>query len=103
MMAIRASLLAMTAGALLSACAYPITTVSQGGASSSLNFMSLPADATIVVDGATAGKAGDFSGRRVLAVTPGTHRVRVEASGAVIVDRDYYVGRDSSVKVEAQS
>ncbi|MBI1361412.1 MAG: hypothetical protein GC155_14135 [Alphaproteobacteria bacterium] len=88
---------------MLSACTYPTSTVTQGGTSSSLNFGSLPKDAVISVDGTTAGKAGDFAGKRVLAVTPGTHRVRVESAAGTLVDRDYYVGRDSSVKVEAAS
>jgi hypothetical protein len=102
-MAIRSIILAVIAAVSLAACSYPTSTVSQGGASSSLNFSSMPADATVVVDGRPAGKAGDFSGKKVLAVTPGTHRVRVESAGKTIIDREFYVGRDSAMKVEAQS
>ncbi len=81
-----------------SACVYPATKTEQGGVNSSLSFAGLPASASIIVDGAAAGVAGDYMSK-VLAVSPGTHRVTVKNGGQTLVDRDVYVGRDSTVKV----
>jgi hypothetical protein len=81
-----------------SACVYPTSKTEQGGVSSSLSFAGLPASASIVVDGSAAGMAGDYKSK-VLAVPPGTHRVTVKNGGQTLVDRDVYVGRDSTVKV----
>lgn len=79
-------------------CAYPTSKTEQGGVSSSLSFAGLPPSASISVDGAAIGMAGDYASK-VLAVSPGTHRVVVQNGGQVLVDRDVYVGRDSTVKV----
>lgn len=87
---------------MASGCVYPTSTTVQGGVASSLSFSELPADAVIMVDGATVGMAGDYSGNKVLAVTPGTHKVTVQHQGRSIIDRDFYVGRESTVKVVAQ-
>jgi hypothetical protein len=90
-------------GALaMSACVYPTSTTTQGGFSSALSFSDLPPNATVLVDGAEVGRASDYSGGKVLAVSPGTHKVTARVSGSTIVDREYYVGRDSTVKVQAQ-
>jgi len=88
----------------VSACAsFPTTsTTSQGGFSSAMSFSELPPNATIVLDGAEVGSASDYSGAKVLAVSPGTHKVTVRVGGSTLVDREYYVGRDSTVKVQAQ-
>jgi hypothetical protein len=88
------SLLALS----LVGCVYPTSKTEQGGVSSSLSFAGLPPSATISVDGAAIGTAADYAAK-VLAVSPGTHRVTVQNGGQVLVDRDVYVGRDSTVKV----
>lgn len=79
-------------------CVYPATKTEQGGVSSSLSFAGLPEAASITVDGAPVGSAGDYA-LKILAVSPGTHRVTVKSGGQTLVDRDVYVGRDSTVKV----
>lgn len=84
------------------ACVYPTSTNVQGGVASSLSFSEMPADAMVIVDGAALGKAGDYSGGKVLAVSPGVHKVVVQHRGQNIIDRDFYVGRESTVKVVAQ-
>ena len=88
----------------VSACAsFPTTsTTSQGGFSSAMSFSDLPPNATVLVDGAEVGSASDYSGSKVLAVSSGTHKVTVRVGGSTLVDREYYVGRDSTVKVQAQ-
>jgi hypothetical protein len=79
-------------------CAYPITKTEQGGVSSALSFAGLPAAAVVVVDGTTIGTVADYA-TKVLAVAPGAHRVVVQSAGQTLVDREFYVGRDSIVKV----
>lgn len=95
-------LAALVASLSAAACVYPTSTTVQGGVASGFSFNEMPADATVVVDGAAIGKAGDFSGGKVLAVAPGTHKVVVQHGGQNIIDRDFYVGRESTVKVAAQ-
>jgi hypothetical protein len=92
-------LLAVVAAFIATAgCVYPTTTTEQGGVSSALSFAGLPATAEVVVDGATVGTVANFESK-VLAVTPGSHRVIVQDGGQTIVDREFYVGRESTVKV----
>jgi len=79
-------------------CVYPTSKTEQGGVSSALSFAGLPPTASIAIDGTVVGIAGDYADK-VLAVSPGTHRVRVQNSGLTLVDRDVYVGRDSTVEV----
>jgi hypothetical protein len=86
--------LAVSAGG----CVYPTSSTQQGGVNSSLSFAGLPGSASISVDGAPVGTAADYAAK-VLAVAPGTHRVIVKNGGQTLVDRDVYVGRDSTVKV----
>ncbi len=86
----------------VSACVYPTSTTTQGGFSSAISFSDIPPNATVLVDGAEVGRASDYSGDKVLAVAPGTLKVTVKGGGSTIVEREYYVGRDSTVKVQAQ-
>jgi hypothetical protein len=89
-------------GALaVSGCAYPVGETFQGGTTSALSLEGLPLDALVYVDGASVGTARDWSGK-VIAVSPGTHRVSVQQGGQAVVDREFYVGRESTVKVAAQ-
>jgi hypothetical protein len=86
---------------LLSSCAYPVSGVVQGGENSALSFASLPPQAVVSVNGQVVGSALDYAGK-VLTVAPGTHHVVVTVGGTVMVDRNIYVGRQSTVSVAAQ-
>jgi hypothetical protein len=88
------SLLALSVGG----CAYPTSKTEQGVVSSSLSFAGLPPSASISINGSAIGTVADYTAS-LLAVSPGTHRVKVQSGGRVLVDRDFYVGRDSTVKV----
>lgn len=90
----------LVVAAALAGCVYPTSATVQGGVASSLSFAALPADALVLVDGVSVGRAGDYSGAKVLAVEPGTHKVTVQHDGRVVVDREFFVGRDSTVKVQ---
>lgn len=90
-----------SAALVLSACAYPVSEVVQGGAESALSLSALPPQAVVSVDGRVVGTASDYSGK-VLAVVPGTHHVVVTIGGTVTVDRNVYVGRQSTVSIVAQ-
>lgn len=85
---------------LVAGCAYPHSEVEQGQKSGMLYFPGVPPTAHVLVDGTEAGLAGNFSGRTMLAVAPGTHRISVRSDTGVLLDRDYYV--DAGAKVAVQ-
>jgi hypothetical protein len=97
---VRSAMVALAAGAILAACAYPSSSTVQGGTSSALYFESFPADAVVTVDGQTVGTVGQFDGAdQTLAVAPGTHVVQVTQGGTVLHDGKVFVGRDSALKI----
>ena len=85
---------------LLAGCAYPTSQTEQGSGPGQLYFPNAPAGAHVFLDGADAGPAGSYDGRRTLSVAPGTHRVVLSSAGATIVDKKYYV--DAGAKVAVQ-
>lgn len=87
-------------GLVVAACAYPTSTVVQGGTSSAIYFEAFPEDAVVTVDGQSVGTVGDFDGLgQTLAVVPGTHLVQVIHFGNVLHDKKVFVGRDSALKI----
>jgi hypothetical protein len=85
---------------ILGACAYPTSTVVQGGTSSAIYFESFPPTASVTVDGQYVGTVSDFDGvDQTLAVAAGTHVVRITDGPAVLLDKKVYVGRDSALKI----
>ncbi|MEH6490225.1 PEGA domain-containing protein [Hyphomonas oceanitis] len=85
---------------VVTGCAYPTTETVQGGESSAIYFESFPAEATVIVDGQTAGTVGDYDGgANTLAVPPGTHEVVISQNGTVIHNKKVFVGRNSALKI----
>jgi hypothetical protein len=98
------AVLAITALAVvLASCAYPVATVEQGVAHSSLYFVGAPVDARVLIDGADAGAAGVYDGRKsVLRVEPGKHHVVVSSPAGNLYDQQIYVGEDSRLAIEVR-
>lgn len=98
----RALAVALAAGAI-SGCAYPVSTVEQGGASSAIYFKGAPAGAEAFIDGASSGDASVYDGRKaVLAVTSGTRRVVVKSGPVTIFDKVVYIGQGQRVAIKVR-
>jgi len=91
----------VVAAALIAGCAYPSSTVTQGGNNASLYFPGAAAGVRVILDGRDSGDAGLFDGKKnVLGVNPGTHRVALTRGGATVYDQQVYVGADSRMAIE---
>ena len=87
----------------LGGCAYPVSTVEQGGALSGVYFPGAPIGSVAYVDGASSGDASTFDGRKaVLTLPSGTHRIVVKAGSAILVDQVVYVGEGQRVSIKVQ-
>ncbi len=87
----------------LAACAYPVSTVEQGGVLTALYFPNASAEARVILNGVDAGNAAAFDGRRsVLTVEPGKHRVVIMTGSTVIYDNQIYVGSGSRLAIEVR-
>lgn len=86
----------------LSGCAYPIATTDQGAVSAGLYFPGARPGAIVSVDGAPAGVAARFDGRKtLLTVSPGPHRVRIQMGDAILYDQSVFVGAGSRMAIKA--
>ncbi len=98
----RAQILGLALLLGLSGCAYPVATTDQGGPSAGLYFPGARPGAVVSIDGAAAGVAASFDGRKtLLTVTPGPHRVRVQAGDATLYDQSVFVGPGSRLAIKA--
>lgn len=90
--------------ACASKMADPVALTEQGNVSTSLYFPGAPAGARVLVDGADAGEALLFDGRKtVLTVAPGNHRVVVQAGGPpALYDRTVFVGAGSRLAIKVR-
>ncbi|MEW6017369.1 MAG: hypothetical protein AB1760_04760 [Pseudomonadota bacterium] len=91
------------AGALmLAACGtYPASSTLQGAPPSGLYFKA-PAEAQVWLDGAHAGAASAYDGKKaVLSVAPGAHRVVIRSGDRSLYDNTVYVGAGSRIAIEA--
>lgn len=93
----------LLAAGFLGGCAYPVSSVEQGGASSAIYFKGAPSGTEAFIDGASSGDASTYDGRKaVLTVPYGTHRVVVKAGGTILVDQTVYVGQGQRVSIKVQ-
>lgn len=92
---------AILAAGILGGCAYPVSTIEQGGASSGIYFKDAPVGAEALIDGASSGDASAYDGRKAILTVPyGTHRVVVKAGAAVLVDQVVYVGQGQRISIK---
>ena len=86
--------------ALLAGCTYPSSRTDQGAEPGYLFFPNAPADARVIVDGSDAGAASTFTGKQVLSVPQGTHRVELVAGGRSLLNKRYYVNAGARVAIQ---
>lgn len=80
----------------LTACQMPSEEVISGDNSAGLSFNLVSTDNSVTydvfVDGLAMGKARDFlAGKAILKVLPGSHVIRVERNGQVVLEEKHYV------------
>jgi sugar/nucleoside kinase (ribokinase family) len=87
---------------LAAACAYPVSTIDQGGGPSGVYFPDAPAGSSVDVDGARLGNpAAHPAAKTPLLLASGRHRIVVRGpDGAVIYDREIYLGDGSQIAVK---
>lgn len=91
------------AAGFLSGCAYPVSSVEQGGAASGIYFKGASSGTEAFIDGASSGDASTYDGRKaILAVPYGTHRIVVKSGGTILVDQVVYVGQGQRVAIKVQ-
>lgn len=87
---------------MISACAYPTSSVMQGDKQTGLYFSQPPAEAYAFVDGIDAGPAELFNGTEaVLAVTPGRHVVELRIGSSQVLQKEVYLGDGVTLKIDS--
>jgi hypothetical protein len=86
---------------LTAACAYPVSTVDQGGGATGLYFPNASISAEASVDGAAIGPVARYDGRKaILTLAPGTHHVTVRDASGQVYDKDVYVGAGARLAIK---
>lgn len=87
---------------LLSACAYPLSSIEQGQDPSAIYFVGAPPGVQVYVDGVLRGDAEDFNGRgAVLQVTQGRHLIELRRGSETILRKEVFVG-EGLLPIEAR-
>ena len=103
MMMARLILMASLTLAIAGCASYPERNVQQGGSESALAFEDAPEGAAVYLDNIYVGTAEMFDGvGGVLDVPPGRHLVRVEYANSILVEREVFVGRNSTLTIDVR-
>lgn len=95
--------LVVVLGLGLSACAYPGSSVSQGGNDTALYFSSVPENAHVFVDGVDAGPAEGLDGAMAaLRVTPGRHLVELRIGNTSVFKTELFLDDGVTMKVNVE-
>ena len=73
-------------------CSLPSTTVRSVDSRPSISIKGAPANAELLIDGLSMGKANSYNGEpQTLTIEPGTHRVLITENGNVLYDHNIFV------------
>lgn len=76
----------------LTACSYPVTQTKAVDARPTLSIDGAPQGSQLLIDGLVIGAADAYrSGKKSLRLQPGTHLVRVEHAGQVLLEEKVYL------------
>ena len=83
------------------ACAYPVSTVDQGGQVSGVYFPDSPKDLMVSIDGGENIVAIGFDGvKSILKLKPGRHRIVLRrVSGDIVYNEEIYIGDGARIAV----
>ena len=95
--------IAVATAVLLNACAYPVSSIDQGGATTGIYFPGVPEGARAHVDGIDAGEAILFDGHKaILTISSGNHRVVVSNGEITLYDKNIYVGAGARLAIKVR-
>lgn len=86
---------------LAAACAYPVSTVDQGGGPSGIYFPDAPAGSSVNIDGNPLASASAHARAKTILLLPsGRHRIVMRGpDGTVLYDQEVYLGDSSQIAV----
>lgn len=92
--------IAIASMVFLIGCAYPATHDEQGAAQAGFYFPGAQPNERVSIDGRDAGMTSSYTGKQILSVTPGTHRVVVTTQGGIVIDKKYYMGAGARIAIQ---
>lgn len=85
----------------VTSCAYPTSSLHQGGQRPAIGFSGAPPSAVVFVDGMEMGQASRYDGgEHVLIVESGPHSVSLKQDGNVIYKKSIYLGSGETRIIE---
>jgi hypothetical protein len=93
----RVATMLLSAVSLLTACSYPVASVTTVAAHPMLRIFGAPPSANLLVDAQPAGLAASYGeGGRALVIPHGTHRIEVVDGATTLYSSDVYFGDDAT-------